>query len=260
MINMEEDGFKLVRHRRRKLLQKSIDTTTHEYMNDLGTLNLNSENDIIEKINKCLNEISYFVEDFDAVLKEILTSNNQNESTSTIGQIVCFGLGNFTRSRSSMYQLALLRHLMKHEKFLNHHYENKFIAYDPIFTEFEKNILKSFGFQILQNNNDCRYPIIQSSSLESITLLFMPHMDYNHYYNVLDCNRENIDHLIIFGNSLDICLNEKYFTEYSTDLRRFLQEISEQKFLIEHHLLMNNNNNFYNEIFYRQSLHRFLPK
>ena len=256
-LNMEDDGFKLVKNRRRKRYKKSIDTIRHEYMNDIGTLNLNSKNDIVEKIQKCLYEISFFVKIFDTNLKEIIASPHHHDNRpSRIDQIVCFGLGNFTRSRSSLYQFALLKHLMEHDEFI--HPSAKFIIYDPIFTEFERNILKSFGFQILQNNNNCRYTINRSSSSnESIILFFMPHMDYNHYYNVLDCNRENIDHIIIFGNSFNNCMNETYFTEYSTDLRRFLQQIGSKKLkLIEHHLFGNKNDHFYNEIFYRQSLQR----
>ncbi|OTF71924.1 hypothetical protein BLA29_007760 [Euroglyphus maynei] len=213
---MEEDGFKLVRNRRRrsKFSKKSKSknsSTINEYMNDLGTLGVNNENDILEKIEKCLNEISPFVKRFDNAMVEILHS-------SRIDQIVCFGLGNFTRSRSSMYQLALLRHVMKNGDFVHH--DARFIIYDPIFTEFERIILnKMFGFQILAENDDCRYRIQSSQSQSSsMTLFFMPHMDYNHYYNLLNCNDENINHMIIFGNSFNICLNETYFNEYTNDL------------------------------------------
>lgn len=157
-----------------------------------------------------------------------------------IDSILCYGLGNFTSSSISRYQLAVLL-LLK-----DYFHVNVYI-YDPIFTENEVNFLIKFNIKIIEQNE------AGFRKIDNITLVFLPHCPTKLINNLLWSNwNRQLSKCIVLGNSftrlaeygIERDFKEKYFYVHS-----ILPAIKELE--IE--------NNFrYTDIFNDISLHIFL--
>mmetsp|Transcript_14172 Transcript_14172/g.21840 ORF Transcript_14172/g.21840 Transcript_14172/m.21840 type:complete len:284 (+) Transcript_14172:26-877(+) len=106
--------------------------------------------------------------------------------------MVCYGIGSFSKSKASQWQLACALSLRNLLGITSTYY------YEPYMTETESQILQDeFGIQILTTNErGCR------SVDGKATLFFMPHCPQLLYHNVLYTNWMTLDKVCIIGNSL----------------------------------------------------------
>ncbi|XP_076651632.1 SRR1-like protein [Halictus rubicundus] len=93
-----------------------------------------------------------------------------------ISEILCYGLGPFSRLKSSKYQLALLL-------CLRNHYGSRVHVYDPIFSSKEIKLLLRFGFVVLNINEEGKR-IVENN----VTLVYMPHCSSHLTNNFLYAN------------------------------------------------------------------------
>lgn len=156
----------------------------------LETLNIKSTQVLQEQIFKCSNELS---ED-GGYSKNLIESLKQSDCS--VNNIVCYGLGGFTRSIISLYQLCQVL-LIRSAYTL----QEPVKIFDPCFNQFEIDwIQTSKQLQLITENTECRYQV----KTTSCTLFFMPHMTIEFYNNLLDSNVDQLDKLIILGNSLNL--------------------------------------------------------
>lgn len=118
-----------------------------------------------------------------------------------IHSIVCYGLGNFTHSYISAYQLALL--LCLREELLNRtELVDRYVyLFDPNFTAIERSVLvDGLGLRLIEVNEQCR------RTADGPTCFFMPHCDRHFYENLLEANvsqfERGITDVVLIGNSL----------------------------------------------------------
>lgn len=261
---MEEDGFKLVKNYRKRSNQSFLRWKEFERRNiadslisklnntiKIGTLYIDTHVKLKQQLEKCIEELKLnYLEIWKRGLESILNYDNEYTNHLKFQEVVCFGLGNFSMSASSLYQFALLYHL-KEIKYLQ---ANSFVIYDPVFMEFEKNSLESFGFKIMNKNIDCSYCI--QSDCEQKYFFYMPHMYHKHYYNLLKCNSNCLDKILLFGNSLTSCLEQTNMLE-NKNLENFFSS-NEQYSFVEQKI--DSNQFCFNDVFSQQSFHRFFTR
>lgn len=264
---MEEDGFKLVKNRKRnnqsflrwrEFERRNIADSLISTINNtikIGTLNIDSQVKLKHQLEKCIEELKLnYLETWKLGLKGILGNDNEYTDHFKFQEVICFGLGNFSKSASALYQFALLYYL-KDIKYLQAY---SFVIYDPLFTEFEKNHLELFDFKLMNKNIDCSYRIPEISS-EPKYFFYMPHMYHKHYYNLLTCNSNCLEKMLLFGNSLTSYLDQTnlYEKDNSHNLKNFLLS-NEQYSFVEHKI--DSNQFCFTDVFSQQSFHKFLPR
>ncbi|XP_033627439.1 uncharacterized protein LOC117290253 [Asterias rubens] len=113
-----------------------------------------------------------------------------NQSVETV---VCYGLGNFSDCIIARYQLALLILICGFLKITTACCH----VYDPRFTEEEKQILLNLGFNVIQQNEECK------RAASGTTLFYMPHCGKPLYNNLLWANwsTQRLSSIVIIGNS-----------------------------------------------------------
>ncbi len=111
--------------------------------------------------------------------------------------VVCYGLGNFSFITNSRYQLCLLLALKERLNL------SEIIVYDPVFTESEISVLRSFGFEVQAQNDQCCYEVKHKK-----VLFFMVHCGAAMYNNVLWSNFsfDSVSNCVILGNSFSSLL------------------------------------------------------
>lgn len=121
-------------------------------------------------------------------------------TTSKPFSIVVLGLGRFSKSKSSLLQLALVLCL---EEFCNMNSshevpEGRMIVrlYDPVFTPLEIHVCKMLGFSVMNDNLSGKVDIPAEESV----LFFMPHCPYRLYCNVIWYHWEHLERIHILGN------------------------------------------------------------
>ena len=130
----------------------------------------------------------HIVKAHEAAQEIVLQSCNKE----MLQEIICYGLGNFSDSHIARYQLAFLLLLVED---LNVSIQNCWI-YDPIFTDEEKQILKTLGFNIIQDNETAK------RKFSCKTLFYMPHCGKALYNNLLWANWGTaLNNAVILGNS-----------------------------------------------------------
>lgn len=123
------------------------------------------------------------LQNLDYCIKEI--------ASTAVGEIICFGLGNFSDSKSALHQLAVLVTL--YEK-----YKSRVIIYDPVFNLIEINILQSLGFKVLVENEEGKRKVPK----EQISLIFLPHCPKQLINNFLWANwTTSLRNCILLTNS-----------------------------------------------------------
>ncbi|XP_065933928.1 uncharacterized protein [Magallana gigas] len=107
-------------------------------------------------------------------------------------EIVSYGLGNFAECLVARYQLALLVAVRDDLQVP----PNSLLLYDPKFLSVEKDVLTSFGFQVLKENEEAK------RCCERPTLFYMPHCGKSLYNNLLFANwsPDRLCHVVIIGN------------------------------------------------------------
>ncbi|XP_078083505.1 SRR1-like protein isoform X2 [Mustelus asterias] len=106
---------------------------------------------------------------------------------------VCYGIGNFSSSVTSRYQLALLLLLLETLQIPR----DGCLLFDPLFTEWEKRFLKDCGMVVLKDNEEGKRPINKP------TLFYMIHCGKALYNNLLwkNWSPEKLAQTILIGNS-----------------------------------------------------------
>ncbi|KZC05999.1 SRR1-like protein [Dufourea novaeangliae] len=147
-----------------------------------------------------------------------------------ISEILCYGLGRFSRLRSAKYQLALLLSL-------RNHYGSQVYMYDPIFSSKEIKLLTRFGFNILNINEEGKR-VIQ----DNITLVYMPHCSIHLINNFLYANwTKKLNKCILLTNSFTVVVDNLIGTnkmsariDYILRIRPYVTEIAlENNFICE---------------------------
>nr|XP_034336074.1 SRR1-like protein [Crassostrea gigas] len=115
---------------------------------------------ITSKIKECLNKVTCIHH------KETTESQPKNQIQYVVpDEIVSYGLGNFAECLIARYQLAVLVALRDDLQVP----QNSVLLYDPKFLSVEKDVLTSFGFQVLKENEEAK------RCCERPTLFYMPH-------------------------------------------------------------------------------------
>ncbi|KAI1295356.1 SRR1-like protein [Halotydeus destructor] len=180
-------------------------------------------------------------------VKQVILSSCEG-SLPRISTIVSYGIGSFTDSVTSRYQLALC--LLLKDWLVS----ESFYAYDPVFSESEKHYLRTrFKCTIITQNEECKRKIELSS--QGKTLFFMPHLDKPLYNNLLWANwdKRRLENLLLLGNSFHEMYNympsRVFNSEYAFIFNSIQLDILNEKPI---------DNVFkYNDIFNDFSLHSF---
>ncbi|KAF9919126.1 sensitivity to red-light reduced protein [Lobosporangium transversale] len=117
-----------------------------------------------------------------------MDSQIQNNS---ILEMVFYGIGSIENSRNSQFQLALgicLKEILQVTGAIS--------IFDPIMTEYDKELVEKLGLQVLKVNDQAKKVI------KTRTLLYMPHCPKGLYSHVLESNweRERLNNMVILGN------------------------------------------------------------
>ena len=119
--------------------------------------------------------------------------------------IICYGLGSFSKSLSAMHQLALLCATMRHLEAGESSFSlNRSELFEPILTENEQKVLKALGIDVLSTDSKGHY--LMDGAPNVITFCLMPHCPRMLYNNLLATNwphRRSFYKLFIFGNSFN---------------------------------------------------------
>jgi hypothetical protein len=131
-------------------------------------------------------------------LKEILSSTEPDS-------IVCYGIGNFGASSSHsapMWQLACAMAMRDH--FCSKKTESSLFYFDPSMTPHECAFLKHLKVSVLTENERGKRRLDDESSNHNMTqtLFFMPHCPLKLYTNLYETNWQQLNRLIVFGNSM----------------------------------------------------------
>uniref|UniRef100_UPI00398EECE3 SRR1-like protein isoform X1 n=1 Tax=Pristiophorus japonicus TaxID=55135 RepID=UPI00398EECE3 len=111
----------------------------------------------------------------------------------TMLDMVCYGIGNFSSSVSSRYQLALLFLLLETLQIPR----AGCLLFDPLFTEWEKSFLKEHGMVVIVENEEGK------RSVDRPTLFYMVHCGKALYNNLLwkNWSPQKLAQTILIGNS-----------------------------------------------------------
>lgn len=204
------DGFifvNQVKSRKQKNRRKyKLSENQLKLLNDLklnSSENQLNSNLLKSKIDLCvqqLNESLYLKNVFNAISRclQIKFGSESIGISGQLSQIICYGLGNFTTSADSLYQLTLLLSLKDFCK------TDRIYIFDPIFTENEKIFLKEeLNLTLIEKNEKCIHPI--DSSSDQMVMFFMPHCDKSLFNNILWSNWDSkrLQNILIFGNSFE---------------------------------------------------------
>ncbi|KAJ7694199.1 SRR1-domain-containing protein [Mycena rosella] len=123
------------------------------------------------------------------MLREHLTGHSLSPS-----RVLCLGLGSPSDSPNSRFQLAFLLELC-HSMDIEH---GDVSVYDPVFSEEDDALFEELQMGVLSENKEGRY------SLDSPTILWMPHCDLDLYENILGANwsPEQLANVILISNRL----------------------------------------------------------
>jgi hypothetical protein len=137
--------------------------------------------------------IVYFISFSSALLRFLLDSLRAHYSH--FSQLVCYGIGPFTRDRKASAQYLLLKALANALQ-----PSEGTVLFDPVFSDAERAALAADGFTLLDINEHARRSI---SSHHGAVLFFMPHCGWQLFQNLLDSNWsvDNLSRLAIIGNS-----------------------------------------------------------
>ncbi|XP_072103948.1 SRR1-like protein [Mobula birostris] len=108
-------------------------------------------------------------------------------------EFVCYGIGSFSSSVSSRYQLALLFLLLETLKIPR----LSCLLFDPLFTEWEKRFLKDCGLVVIKENEEGKRQV------DRPTLFYMIHCGKALYNNLLwkNWSPHQLAQTILIGNS-----------------------------------------------------------
>ena len=157
--------------------------------------------------------------------------------SSTLPEIICYGLGNFSQTRASKYQLAAILTIKSH-------YSSNVHLYDPLFFPKEIEILKRLDLRVIESNEEAKRCVG-----ETLSLVYMPHCPYQLTNNLIYANwsPKHLKNCIVLSNSFKELVSKEF--EESVN---YLGKIYPYTFEIEL------KNTFeYEEVFNGSSIHVF---
>jgi len=163
---------------------------------------------------------------------------------SAVREIVCYGLGNFSESRASKFQLAAILAIKSR-------YESKVHLYDPLFFRQEIQLLKKLGLDPIESNEEAKRLVGESTSL-----VYLPHCPYQLTNNFIYANwtAERLANCIVLSNSFKE-LAESIFLKKLEESGNFLAKIN----LYTTEIPLENSFR-YDDIFNGSSIHVFLAE
>ncbi|TIC25990.1 hypothetical protein E3Q02_03276 [Wallemia mellicola] len=119
----------------------------------------------------------------------------------TPAKIIALGLGSFEDNRNAVDQLVLLEYIIEKLQIA----PNNVSLYDPVCTETDKDFVKQFGYDYIQNsdsihtNNNCNM------------FLYMPHCDKVLYEATLSSywSADKLSTVVLLGNDLSLYSNRQ---------------------------------------------------
>jgi len=201
---MEEDGFQLVTHNKRKGKQRNSKVTKP------------SEN---QTTPEPIADVHAFKRRYDDVVAEILTSDyflklkkafEKLAGEALFDQAICLGVGNFSESVPARFQLGLFDSLVKSA--IQKYSDFSVTVFEPKFTETEISFIKEFlGFDKTSGSATDNLEGRHRVSSKQKTLVFMPHCSKQLTNNLLEENWDSnkLQNLVLFCNSFDkLCLSQ----------------------------------------------------
>ena len=199
---MDDDGFILVRSKKRKGKSKTIKTRISTNTNIQINLENEETNTLIdqkgfcEKLHREKIELlhSEFFTKFTSealALHGLVVSQADTRTFSTsnvISKIVCLGLGNFTSSKQGEYQLAFLKCLANVLGLDDDKLKEQVEVFDPVHTKCEENIIKRLGFESISKDHNLEGKYTLKDKDYSSTLFYLPHCPKQLTNNILWAN------------------------------------------------------------------------
>ncbi|KAB0802350.1 hypothetical protein PPYR_04536 [Photinus pyralis] len=205
--NLNAEEFRVVSYKKSKIKRTVVVDTLIATINEpLSSVTFNLEN-YLRRIEAAKQEL--IPSDLYSSVLASLRESFQIINIIKIKEIVCFGLGRIGECMIARYQLALLL-------LIKDLYNAKVVAYDPIFTDNDSEILKSLGISVLHGNIEGKYKLSEKSA----TLFYLPHCPKQLTNNLLWANWGMVlNYCVIISNSFTNVIesNSKRHIEKNAD-------------------------------------------
>lgn len=200
---MEEDGFVLVKNRRRGL-RKPVNSNQSLQKEPLRG-NKSAKGVEKDETEICRVRVKVLQYKEELAGSQLLTElRNQLAQHAGLSQLVSYGLGSLTAGHctmSSRYQLAVLLHMVSIVSL-------PCIAFDPVFNINDINIMKQLGISVTENNDRGK------CETKSKTLFFMPRCPFMLFNNLLWANWKCLKNVVFFGNDLTLLTQQMTDKEF----------------------------------------------
>eukprot|EP01102_Stenamoeba_stenopodia_P013725 TRINITY_DN4488_c0_g1_i1.p1 TRINITY_DN4488_c0_g1~~TRINITY_DN4488_c0_g1_i1.p1 ORF type:complete len:299 (-),score=26.41 TRINITY_DN4488_c0_g1_i1:330-1187(-) len=224
---MESEGFRLVTKKAKKRSTAQCSSSEKRVFGYRETERFNHSFEPSQEVIKeqAINQLQTAKSElkgstfYTSLLKDIKSGLEAQISTAQFASemedldVVCYGIGNISRSKCSLYQLALISLLLVDLEIKGERY-----IFDPVLTNIEQSICQS-----ALNMNIIPHDEIGKRRVERRTLFFMPHCDKALYQNLLIANYKSLNDVIIIGNSFaqyqQRCVTKKQVAELSVLLK-----------------------------------------
>ncbi|XP_063988341.1 SRR1-like protein isoform X1 [Diachasmimorpha longicaudata] len=180
------DGFQFVTRRRRQTSRQLVNHVLNQASNSREP-EINTEHLLREVLDA---EITLRNSPYCEILCNGLAESLNLLDATAIPEIVCYGLGNFSESRSAKYQLAALLTIKSR-------YRSRVHLYDPVFFSKEIEVLQRLGLFTIEINEEGKRKV-----KKDLTLFYMPHCFQGIIANCIHANwGRGLTNCILMTNS-----------------------------------------------------------
>ncbi|XP_015116559.1 SRR1-like protein [Diachasma alloeum] len=180
------DEFQLVTRRRRHTRRQFVNHVLNRALNPREP-EINTEHLLREVLDAV---IALRNSPYRQILYNGLAESLSLLDVTAIPEIVCYGLGNFSESRSAKYQLAALLTIKSR-------YRSHVHLYDPVFFSKEIEVLKTLGLSMIEINEEGKRKVGND-----LTLFYMPHCFQGIIANCIHANwGRGLSNCILVTNS-----------------------------------------------------------
>lgn len=192
---MEENDWTTVRKgdKKRVMRRRGTPRTPSVFQNRIGLDDCLVSSEELDGTELCLSMLHNCQRELEAigVLQQVLDQAPKRGFTN----LVCYGIGNFSNSSSlnfsaPLYQMALALLLRERWAIASCSY------LDPCISEVERAVLRHHNVKILINQQG------KQKFEDESTLIFMPHCPKQLYDNVVWAHFDQLDRIVLLGNSL----------------------------------------------------------
>ncbi|KAI9496219.1 hypothetical protein BDB00DRAFT_809528 [Zychaea mexicana] len=205
---LEDDGFVTVEKRFKYMSiggagnnsKRSKNKKKNRYVfKDSIDYTLNDLEPILAQRREALGDSQFYKDLLDILEQQLIPTQPQ--------ELICYGIGSMQHSKNAQYQFILallLRDMLKSVE--------KVSIYDPVMTELDKELSKSYNIDVIETNEDGKRKVSRP------TLFYMPHCGRGLYSNTLSANwdKESLPNVIMIANRFDMYVG----TQLERDLRR----------------------------------------